>query len=398
MMKLHIGCGSVYLDGWVNIDLQGQRTHLAANRPDLVEIYKTSDDDYYGRHKEKTLESLSKGPLYQQYVCDKYGSFMNIPVPAWSASEVLARHCFEHLSLTEAHQALDQVESVLTENGILRLDVPDHEATLQEFKRTSNEFYIRHLLGPRSNDYGFHMMSYTRGRLRKLVEEHGFIFVEEEPNIHLYPAFCLKFVKPGPRSPREYVELPEMPANWSFLDVGPGGYPHPRATHYLDRNPDNLRKLSEENPGKKILYMNLDRDLGIPSKSFDFVWCSHVLEHVDDPLKVVSELSRIGKQGVVIVPSAIKESLFNFEENEHKWLILPSPQDGGAPVFVRHNSSYISALKDSNVQRTSCYLYRTGPNRIHGEQRFLRTWFYERERNLDVVHFWKDEIKIQVIG
>ncbi len=395
-MRLHIGCGSVYLDGWVNIDLQGPRTELARNRPDLVDRYKTSDSDYYGRHKDKTQDSLRGGPLFQEYVCDKYGSFLSIPVPAWSAKEILARHAFEHLSLTEAHRALDEVESILKPNGILRLDVPDHEASLQEFKKTGDDFYIRHLLGPRSNDYGFHMMSYTRERLRKLVEEHGFVFLEEEPNIHFYPAFCLRFVKPGPRSPREYVKLPDMPSQWKVLDVGPGGYPHPRATHYLDVNPENLRPLIAD--GKKTLFMNLDRELDIPTKEFDFVWCSHVLEHVENPAKVAAELSRIGKQGVIILPSAIKEGIFNFEEDDHKWLVLPSPKDGEPPVFVRHNVAYISDLKNSEVQKTTCHLYRTGPNRISPEQRFLRTWFYQREPNLDVIYFWKDHLTLQVIG
>jgi hypothetical protein len=37
------------------------------------------------------------------------------------------------------------------------------------------------------------VMSYERHQLQRLVESCGFRFVEEEENIHWFPAFCLKF-------------------------------------------------------------------------------------------------------------------------------------------------------------------------------------------------------------
>jgi len=193
----------VYLDGWVNIDVPSPNTFLAEHRPDLVSRWKTTDENYYGRHGNKTIDTLRAGPLQQEYVCDAYGSFDNIPAPYWQCEELLARHSFEHLSMTEAHKALDQIDGIMMPNGILRLDVPDHEGTLQKFRETGDDFYIRHLLGPRRTEHGFHMMSYDRARLRKLVESHGFVYDGEEPNIHFFPAFTLRFRKPGPRAPRD---------------------------------------------------------------------------------------------------------------------------------------------------------------------------------------------------
>jgi predicted SAM-dependent methyltransferase len=194
-MKLHVGCGSVYLRDWINVDLPGAKTFLAEERTDLVEALITDESDYYGRHKDKTAERLKSGPLNQEAVCDRYGSFMNLPARPGSIRELLARHCFEHLSIHEAETALREIGSALGKNGILRLDVPDHEGTMREFMKTGNEFFIRHLLGPRRADHGFHMMSYTRQRLMALVESFGFEYVLEEPNIHFYPAFCLRFEK-----------------------------------------------------------------------------------------------------------------------------------------------------------------------------------------------------------
>lgn len=194
-MKLHVGSGAVYLSDWLNVDVPGPKTFLARERPDLVKRWQTTEDDYYGRHADKSIETLRAGPLDQEYVCDAFGDFLSIPVATYECNELLARHTFEHLSIREARQALNECLRVMRRGGILRLDVPDHEGTLQRFKETGDEFYIRHLLGPRRNEYGYHMMSYSRDRLRALIEAAGFKFVGEEPNIHFFPAFCLRFEK-----------------------------------------------------------------------------------------------------------------------------------------------------------------------------------------------------------
>jgi len=191
-MKLHIGCGTVYLDGWTNVDVKSENVFLAKNRPDLVERWKTTEDKYYAKHADKTIDALRAGPLDQEAVCDLYGDFFSLPGDV--ISEVLARHSFEHLSIREAHGALVLLRTRMPRGGILRLDVPDHEETLRLLQETGDAFYVRHLLGPRRNDYGYHLMSYTPDRLKRLVEEHGFRFVEQEQNIHFFPAFCLRFI------------------------------------------------------------------------------------------------------------------------------------------------------------------------------------------------------------
>jgi len=195
-MKLHLGCGTVYLRGWVNVDVPSDYTYLAMERPDLVEQYMTNEEQgYYARHKDKTLDKLRAGPLKQESVCDRYGTFAELPARSNSVSEILARHVFEHMSIREADQSLHEVRRVLQPRGILRLDVPDHEGTMKAFQETRDSFYIRHLLGPRRGDRGYHVMSYTPKRLKSLVEAHGFLCLGDEPNPHLYPAFTLRFEK-----------------------------------------------------------------------------------------------------------------------------------------------------------------------------------------------------------
>ncbi len=194
MTKLHIGCGTVYLADWINVDLPSPDCHLATDRPDLVERYRTVYDAYYARH-QKTIEDLRKGPLKQEYVCDRYGSYTFLPVAPGTVDEILARHSFEHLSRTEARAALVCLNKAMKLGGELVLDVPDHDETLRLYKETGDAFYVRHLLGPRRNDFGYHCMSYTPERLTALVREYGFEITGGEPNIHIYPAFCLRFAK-----------------------------------------------------------------------------------------------------------------------------------------------------------------------------------------------------------
>lgn len=192
-IRLHIGCGSVYLRDWLNVDIPGPETYLAADRPDLVERWGTTEDQYYARHQDKNIDTLRRGPLHQEYVCDRYGSFQFLPVSE-RIDEILTRQSFEHLSSSEADAAMVQMKKVLKPGGLLRIDVPDHDQTLELLKSTGDDFYKRHLLGPRRDEYGFHMRSYNRDQLRKLVESHGFSHICEEKNIHFFPAFCLRFM------------------------------------------------------------------------------------------------------------------------------------------------------------------------------------------------------------
>lgn len=397
-LKIHLGCGTVYLDGYVNLDLPSPTTDFAVNRPDLVERYRTTDASYYARHKDKNVDTMRRGPLQQEYVCDTYGDFNNLP--AGEIEEILARQCFEHLSISEARRALDQLKRRMKKGAILRLDVPDHHGTLQKFIQTRDEFYIRHLLGPRRNDYGFHMMSYTRERLKALVEEYGFRFVKEEPNIHCYPAFCLRFEKISndpwiEQAPYQYVQLPAMPATWRVVDIGPGSYPLPRADVYIDRDPRVLEALRVT--GDRIV-SSLEAGLPeIPDQAFDYAWCSHVLEHVGDPIGCAKTLARIAPRGTIVMPSAFKEALFNFEEATHKWLVLPDPA-GGPPIFVRQDEAQIQRLRDVSVQQANCMLYRHGSNHDCTVEKYLHDWFTEKEVDLDVVYQWAGELKLTVIG
>ena len=82
------------------------------------------------------------------------------------------------------------------------------------------------------------------------------------------------------------------------LDIGSGGYPFPYATVLADRFVDNSpcrceRLVTTSTP----LVVSDIHELPFGDKSFDFVYCSHLLECVTDPIAACREIMRVGKRG-----------------------------------------------------------------------------------------------------
>lgn len=199
-----------------------------------------------------------------------------------------------------------------------------------------------------------------------------------------------------PWAPRDYVALPDMPKHWRVVDVGPGAYPLKRANLCIDRDPEILAPISEQ--GIATLQDDINKGYqSIPDKSFDYVWCSHVLEHVDDPEACARTLSRIGKSGTIVMPSVYKEALGLFEESTHQWDILPHPS-GHAPIFVRRSRDFVYPLEDELASQALSFLFRTGSNHDCTAEIHLRTWFQYKEKYLDVVYHWTNELKLTVIA
>lgn len=59
--------------------------------------------------------------------------------------------------------------------------------------------------------------------------------------------------------------------------------------------------------------------LPFADKSFDYVICSHVLEHVEDPNLLISELMRVASRGYIETPSEIGERIYGWQY--HNWVV-----------------------------------------------------------------------------
>lgn len=107
----------------------------------------------------------------------------------------------------------------------------------------------------------------------------------------------------------------------AVLDIGSGHYPFPYATVLVDLytgdNQHRSEPLSLDN--RPFIVADIEK-LPFTDKSFDFVYCSHVLEHSENPVKACQEIMRVGKRGYVETPNFGKDILFGWAgKTGHKW-------------------------------------------------------------------------------
>jgi len=108
------------------------------------------------------------------------------------------------------------------------------------------------------------------------------------------------------------------------IDIGSGHNPFPLATHLADfyENKTSHRSGDLVRDGRPFTKCSVDKT-PFENKYFDFVYCSNVLEHVENPAKACEEIMRIGKRGYIETPTRMSDTMFNFTSirNHHKWFI-----------------------------------------------------------------------------
>ena len=114
----------------------------------------------------------------------------------------------------------------------------------------------------------------------------------------------------------------EIEANMKVLDIGSGGHPFKHATHLADKFPNETTHRVEplNRDGRPFFEVDIER-LPFDKKAYDFVFCSHVLEHLDHPGDAMREIMRVGKSGYIEIPTRLSDIIFNFTflEEHHKW-------------------------------------------------------------------------------
>lgn len=135
--------------------------------------------------------------------------------------------------------------------------------------------------------------------------------------------------------------------NETVLEIGPGGTPHPRADVFLEKRYDDPR-VAESQRGftppaqilKKIVFYEGGR-FPFDDKQFDYIICSHVLEHVEDIDAFLEEMGRVGKKGYLEYPTIYYDYVYNFPE--HITLI-----------FQRNNVLYWMPKAETGLDRFQC--------------------------------------------
>lgn len=115
--------------------------------------------------------------------------------------------------------------------------------------------------------------------------------------------------------------IKSIKTTYLVLEVGPGGTPHPRSDILLEKHFSSekeacgQRGYAPELRTEKIRIVYGGGRLPFKDKTFDYVICSHVLEHVRDIEYFVNEIQRIAPRGYFEFPTIYYDFIYNFPEH-----------------------------------------------------------------------------------
>lgn len=142
-MKLHLGCGHNYLEGWVNVDVPKDEL------------------------------------CYNDLKADIYSRIEDLDYPDNSVEEILMNAVFEHFPRHIAIMQLHKFYKWLKPGGKFTILVPDFWGTVKMLRRSKSpkekQFWFRHLYGPQDTiQFGTHYDAFDVEKLKWMFSIVGF--------------------------------------------------------------------------------------------------------------------------------------------------------------------------------------------------------------------------------
>jgi SAM-dependent methyltransferase len=178
-----------------------------------------------------------------------------------------------------------------------------------------------------------------------------------------------------------YVNFKIRPGE-QVLDLGSGGIPFPYATVLVDRFIAPKHRVETlVTHGKPFVIADI-HDLPFRDKYFDFVYCSHMLEFVGDPLRACQELMRVGKRGYVETPTLGKDKLFAWAADlQTRWHLVAI---GRNLCFFEYSERQLNGIR-SSVWRDIIFAKWYEP---------LQEVFYENQDVFNVMFNWVNQFSV----
>ena len=183
-------------------------------------------------------------------------------------------------------------------------------------------------------------------------------------------------------------KISKLPMHFKVLEVGPGGYPHPRSNVLLEKNfsTEDLataqRGYAPMHQSKQVTIYYDGGRFPFADNEFDYIICSHVIEHIpkEDLAYFIDEMQRVARRGFIEFPTVFYE-LINFHEL-HKWFMN---YRGGIMFFLDKQFFH------------SNYLHKIIRDMFYGQDKYAAQIF-TRYRELFFHAFeWNEEIKFEIV-
>ncbi len=151
-MKLHLGCGQRYFDGYVNIDYP-----------------------------------MTEHTVQEKSVADVQADLLKLKYEPGIIEEVRLHHVYEHFSRPVACALLSNWYYWLKVGGTVHIEVPDFERTgkaaLSAFKNSKMKHVaLRHIFGSQEAHWAVHFEGYSKELLSDMLELFGYKVKEAKRN------------------------------------------------------------------------------------------------------------------------------------------------------------------------------------------------------------------------
>jgi SAM-dependent methyltransferase len=164
------------------------------------------------------------------------------------------------------------------------------------------------------------------------------------------------------------------------LDVGSGNYPCPRANVLADFFPEeSIHRSGRIMEDRPLVICSVER-LPFLRHAFDFVICSHLLEHVESPSRAAAELSRVAQAGYIETPAYGKDILIG-TGHMHRWQVVEF--EG-----VLHFFEYSERQKKAHIGSPVMDIWLN--EMFHPWQDF----FWERQDLFNAMLIWEEPPKV----
>jgi len=165
------------------------------------------------------------------------------------------------------------------------------------------------------------------------------------------------------------------------LEVGSGGNPYPRANVLVDAYENTQERHWTPLVTDRKTVIAFGENLPFKEKTFDFVICSHVLEHSPDPAQFLAELQRVAKAGYIEVPHAFLERVIPY--NDHRLEI--HLEDNVLKIFKKPTANKIDPYLE--------HVFLNQPNRV-----FSRFLISKKPFDFHVRYFWEHQIDFELLN